>query len=389
MNTQELIPNEGLEYKLLAYALEHHMMTGEILEFNFLYHQKVIASFKKIGTGAPLFEIMPLDDCFCTKAEAENSVIPKLKELKSRRDEYQNLQSQLKNVFDPAVDYSTPSTDRTLENGLEQAQDSMKGNPKGIETGVYQPFESVIGGIRAGQLFGICGESESGKTTLALNYIDKLISNNDIKVLVISLEMGEDEFLETIAQMRLKKSRRHLVWSVNNDNLVLKDEMAKGVFGNWKNAVFNYSARSMKEIEQAISRNKPNIVMIDHMQYIQMDEKNLAIHMNKICNDWKQFAKKYAFGGILLSQIDKSASKTHMVKGEEIKKKPRLVDAWGGNAFKNALDFGTVIQRSPESSIVYWDKVRKPWEYEHRYTDFEVYIKPELGDIYALMPRSY
>ena len=62
MNTQELIPQEGLEYKLISYALEDHMMTGEVLKFDFLYHQKTILSFKKIGTGAPLFEIMPLDE---------------------------------------------------------------------------------------------------------------------------------------------------------------------------------------------------------------------------------------------------------------------------------------------------------------------------------------
>ena len=319
-------------------------------------------------------------------AYVKNTALPKIEEIKARIEDAHAQISNLKDTVDLNRPYGQKGGQRSLLQGLQSAENRMKGSPKGICSDEWRIFEDVMGGFYDGHLIGIVAESGGGKTTLAINWMHNIMmKHHDLPSLIFSLEMDEGAFKKQVAKIASGLSASELTWKVNND----PDFDIKGFdYGGWHNAQFDYETDTLKGIIRAIDRNKPRLVMIDHAQFIEMESNSEGSWIKKLCKDLKQCAKRNGCAIILLSQIDKSSAKTHLnTKGEEVKKKPRLVDALGGISFKSALDFGVVIWRKgPTESIVYYDKVREPYDYRFQYNDFAVDIDGPKGRIYQLTP---
>jgi len=340
------------------------ILAGSELNANIELLQKIL--------GEQLFDFL---EVFPNKVQAFEHVLPKLRDLRKRRESISEAQEKIKSAIDTNIPIVEKTQLRTLANGLESVDTDARMNRNGIRHGQWGKFETITGGLRLGEVIGIAGESECGKTTFAKNWLHLINQNVEgIKTAVISLEEEEEQFIQSVATMTLKMSRKELIWSIHNKDGFDVKKVYKDYSG-WQNCSFSYESYSLNQINSFIEAERPHVCLIDHAQFITQDPKmSQGQWMNHMCNSLKKIAKRYRCAIIILSQIDKASAKSHSIGGKTVKKKPTLADAYGGIGFKSALDAGYVICRDKDESIVYCDKCRKPWEVDYRYHDFTLRI---------------
>jgi KaiC/GvpD/RAD55 family RecA-like ATPase len=389
-NYKMLIPSITDEWILFVTANDCHFNGydyPELVDDDF-YFDATQKAFKRMKMGAN-YQTQPADvvlsamgqkafyevfEATPNNVHAFDHILPALRDLRFRRESVFEASKNIKSFIDLSIPFEQKTGVRALNDGLAAVSTDAKRNRKGFMHSKWLELQSITGGFRAGQLVGIVGESESGKTTIAKNLLHHLLLDvENLKAGVISLEESEEDFVQSVVCISKKISRKELIWRINNDeNFSLTGD--GNSYGGWKDVKFSYDAYSLEQIRSFIKSHRPHIVMIDHAQFVHNDGTSLGPWINKLCNTLKEIAKEFQCCIVILSQIDKDAAKFRMIGKQAVKRLPTLADAWGGIGFKSSLDAGFVICRDKDKSIIYCDKCRKPWDTAFRYTKFEVTI---------------
>jgi replicative DNA helicase len=217
---------------------------------------------------------------------------------------------------------------------LSSAQ--QRGNGQ-IKTG-FQHLDTLIGGWCPGQLYILAGRPGSGKTSLALNFLNCLQSP-----IFFSLEMTSAELIYRLLSIRL---RRHEVnyykeWcsihSLEKDveelqkfPMFLNDDPTQTV------ASIGFDCRRLK------AKRSLGAIVVDYLQIVKPSDPRLPREQQiaEISYGLKSLAKRLEIPVICLCQINRSA--------EQENRRPRLCDLRESGAIEQNADVVMFIDRREE-----------------------------------------
>lgn len=135
---------------------------------------------------------------------------------------------------------------RTFAEGYAEAErrQAFFNRFEGFGTGLKY-FDEATMGFRPGEVTVIAGPSNFGKTMVALNVLVSLAEKTLKRVLIISMEMTSDEIFSRVYNIATNHD-------AIKENILVQTELVV----------------NPQHISQMIDRDKPDIVMIDHLQFL-------------------------------------------------------------------------------------------------------------------------
>ncbi|MBA7539490.1 Replicative DNA helicase [subsurface metagenome] len=224
----------------------------------------------------------------------------------------------------------------------------------------FEDLNKITGGFDRGDLIIIGGYPSNGKTSLC-NDLTKGFCNSDYKVLVITLEMS------TRANMRriLANTQEINTMRFRHGNLTELDREKIRVMIPIINDVWNYNcirAYTMPDIIRAISKYKPDIVIIDYLQNIA-DPENLSEYarLTKFTLQIQQIGRAKNTSIILVSQFHRPQEGKVRV--------PR------NNDFRGS---GSIEERAEIILLIYWERKLKMEALSRRDGDDPEYVRIDI-----------
>lgn len=219
----------------------------------------------------------------------------------------------------------------------------------GINTG-YKYFDIKAGGIYAGALTVVAGQTGVGKSLLVMNMIDNILKTNKYKVVYIDLENGERQLFERFIRVRFGMDLDNYKLYVN-DIESLK-EKARG-FSNLKVYFRQDGTRDIKrlmEIMKKESDDGASIFVIDPLQKI--DGGSDIKEQGGIVGSLSDFAQQTGSAVILCHHVRKSptAGGKYVSKIDDISEikylDPSIEDVKGGSVITDTAEVVWAVTRS-------------------------------------------
>ena len=217
-------------------------------------------------------------------------------------------------------DKAQPYTAESVEAQIAQIYTEAKFPEKfALPTG-YPDFDREFGGLRRGGLNLICGRPGEGKTMIAINVLDQILTQNpQMNAVFISLEMQQQEILR-----RLFVSHDNPVFNENSlstltfENLGKFDDLSTGIkihavhrlkrLIERRLIIYDKDPMTIAEIEELIfTLNfsfKPDVIFIDYWQLIIGGRgQNLREKLVDVSNRLKTLAKRSNLVFVVLAQL--------------------------------------------------------------------------------------
>ena len=260
------------------------------------------------------------EDCLKSPEELATEIRTKIDELtKSNPDEKTKYQK--------------------LEAFIDELED-IKSRGAEMDFGM-QDIDNFVNGLRRKRLYVIGGIPSSGKTGFALQIARRNAIHNTKKVLIFSLEISFFDAVGRLASSMLKIP----AWKIQKPWFMDADEMRK-----MKSIVFMldelsieivHNVTGISDIISKISEHKPDLVIIDHIQYLPLIDKQkskfdkthelLGAYLKKL----RDHSIKENFCLLVLSQI----SRQHT----ECKGNPNMSWFQGSSGIEQHSDVATII----------------------------------------------
>jgi replicative DNA helicase len=230
---------------------------------------------------------------------------------------------------------------------IEEAS-KLWGKVSGISTG-YPTLDAQIGGLKAGELILIAGDTNNGKSALAQNIAVNVAKNNG--VLFITLEMQKTE-----AGSRIKHMNGG---SIENLDLMFQTE-------------YQIDYRHLDALFQNGVAVGVKLVVLDYLQY--MGRGMTLEEVAKMSKLMKSLALKYSLPFIVIVSLRKSDTGKFKRKWTEVE----VEDLMGTSAIGYDADIALVASRrnleNEYESDKFFVKVVKsrnmPLDYDNRYLQF-------------------
>ena len=219
----------------------------------------------------------------------------------------------------------TLSPEEYLFKGLEEIEKRYVhgGDIQGMRTG-YKSLDENLNGLKKGELVIVAGRPSMGKTVFALNLLDRL-SDNNYKVLLHELEMGEETISMRLFSSRLnienkllqsgKLSEEQFMNLIDEYQKLIKRGNAFIDFGS-KQSLLSISAKA-KTMKQTKGLD---VLIIDYLGLMDIDLKDTRTNaVGEITRGLKLLAKELNISIVLLCQLSRA------VEGR-IDKRPMLSD---------------------------------------------------------------
>ena len=233
------------------------------------------------------------------------------------------------------------STNKTLEahskliDELKQIQPSMK---KDINVIVADTVETLqngsniipfgmkqldypAGGMTRKEVTVIGGRPGHGKTTLAINIVRSLIGQG-FKVMMFNREMSNEEMMKKIMVMESKSLKYGMIRKneLEEDDKVEINNLAEMINVKYENLMMYDNVRSLSESMIEVSKYKPDVIVDDYIQLIQVDGiDERRFQLENIMQEYKWISKKEDCSSILISQLNREIER-------RMDPKPRLSD---------------------------------------------------------------
>ena len=152
------------------------------------------------------------------------------------------------------------------------------------------------------------GRPGHGKSTLVINMLRRLIEQGN-KVVIFNREMSNEEMMKKILIMESESLtapsvRRHDLSDSQSNEL---GNMKADIINKYKNLVMFDNISGLSEAIMEVSRIKPDIVIDDYIQLVQVEDDKLErrFQIEKIMHQYKWTAKKNNCHAILVSQLNR------------------------------------------------------------------------------------
>lgn len=181
-------------------------------------------------------------------------------------------------------------------------------------------FDDSTMGFREGEVTVIAGPSNFGKTMLAVNVIVSVVEKSLKKALVISMEMTDKAIADRIYHM----SDTH---EPLKENIIIQTELSV----------------SAKHIKAMIERHKPDIVLIDHLQFLAKQEQGTEYErVNAAIAKVKRLSIHFRLPIIIVSHVAKTRSGKN---GEAT-----TADLKGSSSIEQDSDIVIMVNRPSDSN---------------------------------------
>ena len=183
-------------------------------------------------------------------------------------------------------------------------------------------LDSFAGGMTRKEITVVGGRPGHGKTTLIINIIRGLIYQG-YNVMLFNREMSNTEMLKKMVVMESKgleygHVRRNELDDDSKDEFEITSDIMKE---KYKNLTMYDNIRSLDDCLREISKHKPDDVIDDYIQLIQVDgiKEGRRFEIEKIMQEYKWISKSEDCSVILVSQLNREIEK-------RIDPRPRMSD---------------------------------------------------------------
>ena len=184
-----------------------------------------------------------------------------------------------------------------------------------------QQLDYPAGGMTRKEVTVLGGRPGHGKTTLAINIVRSLIAQG-YKVMLFNREMSNEEVMKKIIVMESKDIEYTTIRKseLNEEQLKEIEVLLTHIDEKYKNLIMYDNIRKLSEAMLEISRYKPDVVVDDYIQLVQVDNiDERRFQIESIMYEYKWICKKENCSAILVSQLNREIEK-------RIDPKPRLSD---------------------------------------------------------------
>ena len=213
-----------------------------------------------------------------------------------------------------------PSKKTDIDVILSNTISNLKNGSNIIPFGLQQ-LDYPAGGMTRKEVTVLGGRPGHGKTTLAINIVRSLITQG-YKVMLFNREMSNEEVMKKIIIMESKdieysKIRKN---KLSDIEMIEVELLTEKIDKKYKNLIMYDNIRKLSEAMLEISRYKPDVVLDDYIQLIQVDNiQERRFQIESIMYEYKWICKKENCSAILVSQLNREIEK-------RIDPKPRLSD---------------------------------------------------------------
>ena len=207
-------------------------------------------------------------------------------------------------------------------------------------------------GFLPGQLIILAARPSLGKTSLAINIAEKCAVDDDVPVLIFSLEMSPQELVHRATCSRSRVNSKQLEDGFLHHDKVSKfnaclDEIQKSKIMFNKTASFNIlkiCANARRQANQAERiGQKIGLIIIDYLQLIEGTDRKLRREQQiaEMSRSLKLLAQELEVPVIALSQLNRS--------GEKEGRKPKMSDLRESGAIEQDADIVLLLHRPDQS----------------------------------------
>lgn len=192
-----------------------------------------------------------------------------------------------------------------------------KGAVVGLSSG-FPDLDKVLLGFRGGKYYTLAAGTGVGKTTLALNFGQRIVSASPERVgLVISLEMSTEELtvktLSTFTQIDAYRIETGDLTPHEKQFVREKAEEIKALPLEYVEGFSKVTANSLVARVAKVRRKHKRLdfLIVDYLQLLDSDEKreNEHLRLSEISRTLKRIAIMYNIPVIVLSQLNREFSK--------------------------------------------------------------------------------
>ena len=233
-------------------------------------------------------------------------------ELDKTLQEHSRLIDELKDL--------QPSRKTDIDVISNNTLSNLKNGSNIIPFGLQQ-LDYPAGGMTRKEVTVLGGRPGHGKTTLAINIVRSLIAQG-YKVMLFNREMSNEEVMKKIIVMESKDIEYTTIRKseLNEDQLKEIEDLIVHIDEKYKNLIMYDNIRKLSEAMLEISRYKPDVVVDDYIQLVQVDNiDERRFQIESIMYEYKWICKKENCSAILVSQLNREIEK-------RIDPKPRLSD---------------------------------------------------------------
>ena len=224
----------------------------------------------------------------------------------------------------------------------------------GLTTG-FVDLDDKLGGLKGEQLIIVAGRPAMGKTTLAMNIAESVLTSSNKSVLLFSMEMSAQDIM-----MRMTSSLGLLPFSLIRTGKLDDGDWPKLTLAfekveNLNLAIVDRPALTPEQIRhkaRKFKRENPNLglIVIDYLQLMQSPafQQNRNLEISYISGQLKALAKELNVPVIALSQLNRAVEERQI-------KKPMMRDL---------RDSGSIEQDADVIMFIYREEVYKPDEHD-------------------------
>ena len=213
-----------------------------------------------------------------------------------------------------------PSKKTDIDVIISNTISNLKNSSNIIPFGLQQ-LDYPAGGMTRKEVTVLGGRPGHGKTTLAINIVRSLIAQG-YKVMLFNREMSNEEVMKKIIIMEsddieYSKIRKN---KLTDEEITEVELLSEKIDKKYKNLIMYDNIRKLSEAMLEISRYKPDVILDDYIQLIQVDDiEERRFQIESIMYEYKWICKKENCSAILVSQLNREIEK-------RIDPKPRLSD---------------------------------------------------------------
>ena len=220
----------------------------------------------------------------------------------------------------------------------------------GTSTG-YKDIDKKLLGLQNGDLIIIAARPSMGKTALALNMVENIVTNKEIEggVLVFSLEMPAESLTTRLLASHAKIDQQKVRSSNMNKNDLKKFMESSSKLKDLPLYIDDSSMLTPMELRaraRRIARQEPNglsLIVVDYLQLMQLpvSTENRVNQISEISRSLKMLAKELKVPVVALSQLNRQVE-------QRPNRRPIMADLRDSGAIEQDADVILFIYREQQ-----------------------------------------
>ncbi|MCG8040397.1 MAG: replicative DNA helicase [Candidatus Thiodiazotropha endolucinida] len=237
----------------------------------------------------------------CTQTIEQTSGVTTVSEIIS------DAESKFLKLTESTNDNGPVSLTHALTQGYVDELDRRgSGEVRGVMSG-FMDLDKLTNGFRPGQLVVIAGRPAMGKTTLALNIAENVAINEQLPVLLFSLEMEREEIIDRVLSSQGRIPLQHIISGKLNSYDI---GAALEIISTAPLYIDDTGAISINQIRARAIRIKRkyglSMIVIDYLQLVRAKAESRFQEVSEISRSLKALAKELDVPIVALSQLNRS-----------------------------------------------------------------------------------